>query len=79
MHNETEPALPAKKSYRLSVRAKAIGAVATAAIIVVLASSITGYYLRQAALLEEFQILTRSIASTGAIGISGDDLRETLI
>jgi len=44
--------------------------------VVVLASSITGYALRQKALLEEFQILTQSIASTGAIGISGEGLKH---
>ncbi|MEM6885620.1 MAG: HAMP domain-containing protein, partial [Verrucomicrobiota bacterium] len=70
---ETVPAK--KKGVSFSVRAKTITAVAIASLIVVLSSSFTGYVLRQDSLLEEFQILTKSIASTGAIGISGDDLK----
>jgi signal transduction histidine kinase/methyl-accepting chemotaxis protein len=53
---------------------KALLAMGIVALVVVLASAITGFLLRRQAILEEFQALTRSIASTGAIGISGDDL-----
>ncbi|MFQ3669931.1 MAG: ATP-binding protein [Verrucomicrobiia bacterium] len=65
---------PPRRRLRFSVRSKVIFAVAFTALLVVLATSITGYYLRRNALLEEFQTLTRSIAATGAIGISGEDL-----
>lgn len=68
------PSPPPRRRFRFSVRSKAIFAVAITALLVVLASAITSYYLRRNALLEEFQTLTRSIAATGAIGISGEDL-----
>ncbi|MEM6821491.1 MAG: ATP-binding protein [Verrucomicrobiota bacterium] len=63
-----------KPPVRLSIKFKAITAVITISLLVVLASSITGYFLRKAVLLEELRDLNLSIAGTGAIGIFGDDL-----
>lgn len=68
--------IPPQPKRRFGVRFKAITAVAIAAMVVVLSSSFTGYKLRKDSLLEEFQIFTKSVASTGALGLYGDDLKN---
>ncbi|MGF1656345.1 MAG: HAMP domain-containing protein [Verrucomicrobiales bacterium] len=57
-----------------SIRFRALFALALVVLLVVVATAATGFFLRRAELLEEFQARTLSIAATGALAFEGSDL-----
>ncbi len=60
--------------YRLSLRSKTALAMATVAVLVVVAILGTNFYFRRAQLLQEFQAFVRSAAGTTALALQGDEI-----
>src|SRR5262249_31100104 len=63
-----------ERSYRISLRAKIIFALAIVAALVVTAILGISFHFRRGQLLQEFQVFVRGVAGTTALALSGDEI-----